>query len=247
MISPPTTRAEAEKVLTSDSQWILALKYNWDDECGLPYSESVLSKALSFALDHCGINLPTINPGPGTSIDVHWREEGLLANVSADEPTPFYGEGNDPIKGSINQGEVSQEIIDFLSKQHAKKVNEGMSEKNINEVFGNNVRHWRKHADMTQAELAHAVGLSRVSVVNIEAGRHEVRINTLFRISNALDCRPEMLLDIHTSAHEPSPQKHDRLTRRIMSRTSHLSNGSKKMVGRFVGILEKAEKIEPVA
>ena len=106
-------------MLMDAAKWILDLHDNWDDEGGSPYSKSVLSRAVLFASNHCGGGLPKITPGPDSSIDVHWRKEGLLANVPVGGIVSFYGEG---AKGFTRHNEISQQIIEFL--QNARMVDD---------------------------------------------------------------------------------------------------------------------------
>ena len=61
-----------------------------------------------------------------------------------------------------------------------------MTEAELYAGIGDMVRAWREERSMTQAELAAHVGLSRASVVNIEAGRQHVPLYTLYRICQCL-------------------------------------------------------------
>ena len=62
-------------------------------------------------------------------------------------------------------------------------------------AFGKLVQaHRRRIKGMTQEELGRRIGLSRTSVTNIEQGRHHVSLHHLFRIANALQIPPEVLL-----------------------------------------------------
>ena len=47
---------------------------------------------------------------------------------------------------------------------------------------------------MTQERLGTLVGLSRTSITNIEKGRQHVPLHQLYRIADALDVTPTMLL-----------------------------------------------------
>jgi putative transcriptional regulator len=61
------------------------------------------------------------------------------------------------------------------------------------ERVGNRVKEWRTRKGMTQAELAEAVGVARVSIVAIENGRFLPTIETALLISNALQVAVEEL------------------------------------------------------
>ena len=47
---------------------------------------------------------------------------------------------------------------------------------------------------VTQSELAKAIGVSRASVANFEAGRQRVSLEKLYAIAEALQCEPAELL-----------------------------------------------------
>lgn len=61
------------------------------------------------------------------------------------------------------------------------------------ERVGNCVKEWRTRKGMTQAELAEAVGIARVSIVAIENGRFLPTIETALLISQALQVSVEEL------------------------------------------------------
>lgn len=47
---------------------------------------------------------------------------------------------------------------------------------------------------MTQEELGRRVGLSRVSIVNVEKGRQHLAVHQLYAFAKALNVKPEALL-----------------------------------------------------
>ena len=53
-------------------------------------------------------------------------------------------------------------------------------------VIGQRIRARRDWLGMTQERLAEAVGLTRTSITNIEAGRQECSVLVLYRIAQAL-------------------------------------------------------------
>ena len=61
-------------------------------------------------------------------------------------------------------------------------------------ALGRIVRERREASDLTQADLAHAIGLGRTSVANIEAGRQSVLVHQLYGLAQALGCEPRDLL-----------------------------------------------------
>ena len=50
----------------------------------------------------------------------------------------------------------------------------------------------RKHANMTQLELAQKIGTSKTYISRLEHGHIEPKISTFYRIMNALGCRVEV-------------------------------------------------------
>jgi hypothetical protein len=80
---------------------------DWDDEggkavpaCTLRFMEQVL-RGLG------GVFIPSIDPGPGLTVDLHWRRSGfeLLINVTPKAEITFYGrrdrrDGVQEIKGN---------------------------------------------------------------------------------------------------------------------------------------------------
>lgn len=55
------------------------------------------------------------------------------------------------------------------------------------------VRHYRRSADMTQAALAEAIGVSRQTVVSIEGGDYAPSVYLALRVARALDATVEQL------------------------------------------------------
>ncbi len=110
-------------------QRILTLKEDWDGDGGKPYQEETWKRATTFIrklseklwLD-VGLKLPVpkICPGPGGSIDVHWKSQKyeLLINVpeNADEPADVYGDNYKElvIKGTFEILELIGVIAEWL-------------------------------------------------------------------------------------------------------------------------------------
>ncbi|HEY5411654.1 MAG TPA: helix-turn-helix transcriptional regulator [Caulobacteraceae bacterium] len=55
-------------------------------------------------------------------------------------------------------------------------------------ALGQNVARLRKVRELTQAEVAAEIGLTRASLANIETGRQKVLLHHVFMLANALDC-----------------------------------------------------------
>jgi transcriptional regulator with XRE-family HTH domain len=62
------------------------------------------------------------------------------------------------------------------------------------EDVGRRLRRVRTEAGLTQQDLADAVGLSRASIANMEAGRQPFPAHMLFALARALDVTVENLL-----------------------------------------------------
>lgn len=107
------------------SIYLLDLEKDWDDEGGLPIKFETWKRAISFVVDyaiwlynaqqHFVIEPPQINSGPGTSIDLLWRNDKyrLLVNISEDseKPIEYYGDNNlgeNSIKGKLKPGFVQE-------------------------------------------------------------------------------------------------------------------------------------------
>ncbi|HEY9372570.1 helix-turn-helix transcriptional regulator [Streptomyces sp.] len=64
----------------------------------------------------------------------------------------------------------------------------------LDKAVARNARALRKANGLSQADLAHAVGLSRASISNVEAGRQGLSVALLGRIADALGVPPAALL-----------------------------------------------------
>ena len=70
--------------------------------------------------------------------------------------------------------------------------------------LGDSIKNARKKTGVSQEILAKHLGLSRISVVNIEKGKQKVQIFTLYEISNYLkttldDLMPQQSIDLMTN------------------------------------------------
>lgn len=61
--------------------------------------------------------------------------------------------------------------------------------------FGENLRFWRRRANLTQVSLAHRASLHRTEIGLLERAKRLPRIDTLLKLANALSVRPDQLLD----------------------------------------------------
>lgn len=65
---------------------------------------------------------------------------------------------------------------------------------NVKEYVGKQIYQRRKEIGFTQEHLADFLGLVRTSIINIEAGRQGVPLDTFWKICNLLHCTPNDLL-----------------------------------------------------
>ncbi|WP_227270982.1 helix-turn-helix domain-containing protein [Roseobacter weihaiensis] len=65
----------------------------------------------------------------------------------------------------------------------------------IRHTFGNNLKHYRTQANMSQAALAVKMGIDRAHVSAMERGQQNVTIVTLWHVAQALDVEPSALLE----------------------------------------------------
>lgn len=65
----------------------------------------------------------------------------------------------------------------------------------IRSTFGNNLRHYRQEAGISQDALAAKMGVDRAHVSAMERGQQNVTIITLWHAALALEVKPAALLD----------------------------------------------------
>ena len=65
----------------------------------------------------------------------------------------------------------------------------------------NRIRESRTARGLSQAELAHAIGVSRQTVISLEAGRYSPSLPLAFRIARFFDSTVDALFD-------PTPEVH---------------------------------------
>jgi transcriptional regulator with XRE-family HTH domain len=60
--------------------------------------------------------------------------------------------------------------------------------------IGRRIRRARLDRELSQTELARSIGLSRVSLVNIEQGKQRAPVHVLYEIAESLEVRPHDVL-----------------------------------------------------
>lgn len=122
--------ADVEQAIRN-SEKILQLKDDWDEEGSPGYKFETWKRAVDFVRLHCytawrisgkSVPAPNVFPGPDGSIDVHWRTEEfeLLVNVPADlsRPATFYGDDyvDICIKGTVVTSRDNPGILQWLMR-----------------------------------------------------------------------------------------------------------------------------------
>lgn len=63
-----------------------------------------------------------------------------------------------------------------------------MDERSLYKWLGSRIRALRQDRGLTQTDLADAVGITRASLANIEAGRQRSLVHTMVGLAKALEC-----------------------------------------------------------
>ncbi|MCF8276993.1 MAG: helix-turn-helix domain-containing protein [Flavobacteriales bacterium] len=90
-----------------------------------------------------------------------------------------------------------------------------MTETEKNQIYvqlGYRIRDAREKAGLTQALLGEILGLSRVSIVNIEKGKQRPPLDTLYRVAVATNARLIDLLPIASITLDEEPQYNEMST-----------------------------------
>jgi transcriptional regulator with XRE-family HTH domain len=66
--------------------------------------------------------------------------------------------------------------------------------RHVNAIFGQRLARARKSRSLTQRELADLVGVSRVTVANIEGAKQNIQLAQVYSMARALDIAPNDLL-----------------------------------------------------
>lgn len=73
----------------------------------------------------------------------------------------------------------------------------------------NDIKVRRAKADLTQAELAEAVGVARQTINAIERGRYDPSLELAFELANYFDCAVEDVFTYEPDADERPDADHD--------------------------------------
>ena len=75
----------------------------------------------------------------------------------------------------------------------------------IYEKIGQNLKNLRRMQNVTQSKLAEVLGVSRVSIANIESGRHAIAIHHLVKASLFLGHSPHIFFEDMQKYNDISP------------------------------------------
>jgi transcriptional regulator with XRE-family HTH domain len=62
------------------------------------------------------------------------------------------------------------------------------------EIVGKNIRAFRERMGISQEALADISGLHRTYITQVEQGKRNISVNNIFRIAEALEVEPNILL-----------------------------------------------------
>jgi transcriptional regulator with XRE-family HTH domain len=84
----------------------------------------------------------------------------------------------------------------------------------IYQYLGKRVKHYREQQNVTQEQLGIALGLSRTSITNIEAGRQRFNVELAYKIAETLDVNIGLLFP------DAIPQSQDELKEQVRKLTA---------------------------
>ena len=113
-----------------DSQYILNLKPNWDEDGALPVSPLIYETSIAFLKNYAvfiakkykkTLETPSINPVKNGSIDLEWHTPNarLLINIRDAENAYYYGDqhkNTNSIKGSVTTQTVENFFAVWMTK-----------------------------------------------------------------------------------------------------------------------------------
>jgi len=102
---------------------------------------------------------------------------------------------------------------------------------------GRKVRQARENAHLSQNLLAKRLGISRTSMVNIEAGRQRAPLHLLWQIAELLETKVALL--IPSPEELLAPQSQTVLDRQIMKQIEDVANGDPATIKVLTGFVTK--------
>lgn len=112
------------------------------------------------------------------------------------------------------------------------------------EMLGEKIREARKNQNLSQEDLADKLGMSRVSIVNIETGKQRLPLHVLADISELLKITvPELLPDFSNSASNSRSDQSDRINpvilNKIKKETEDSAESSEKVINYLLSLMDK--------
>ena len=102
---------------------------------------------------------------------------------------------------------------------------------------GRKLRQTRENQHLTQDSLAQRLGISRTSMVNIEAGRQRAPLHLLWQIAELLETKLTLL--IPTPEELLAPQNQTGLDREMMKQIEEVANGDLATIRVLTGFVAK--------
>jgi transcriptional regulator with XRE-family HTH domain len=102
---------------------------------------------------------------------------------------------------------------------------------------GRKIRQTRENQHLSQDSLAQRLGISRTSMVNIEAGRQRTPLHVLWQIAELLETKLTLL--IPTPEELLAPQNQTVLDREMMKQIEEVANGDLATIKALTGFVTK--------
>lgn len=99
----------------------------------------------------------------------------------------------------------------------------------MSNLIGARLGGWRRAKGLTQAALAARTGLSQAAVSEIECGRRDVSLRTVFRMAVALDVTPGTLLDADPPRARLDRQEADAVARAVVTGARDLPPAQRRL------------------
>lgn len=127
-----------------------------------------------------------------------YKHEYVAEDQLSDEDIIFMIE-----KGSGNYLDLKKQdedgLFSYIKQEpeivQVKTINLYKAEKSIRETIGTRISDIRDKRGYTQDQLASRAGIDRSNLSKIEAGKYNVRVDTLEKICSALGCRLDIVED----------------------------------------------------
>jgi len=102
---------------------------------------------------------------------------------------------------------------------------------------GRKIRQTRENQHLSQDSLAQRLGISRTSMVNIEAGRQRAPLHVLWQIAELLETKLTLL--IPTPEELLAPQNQSVLDREMIKQIEEVANGDLATIKALTGFVTK--------